>query len=103
MNYANHYSYSDITPYEVIKVVSDKTLEVRRMAYELLNKDDLIFHPGGFVANCSNQRDQKYSYSSDAENEVIRIRLRKDGCFYDKYGQKFRLNDKPIRYYDFNF
>jgi hypothetical protein len=34
MNYANHYGYSDITPFEVVKVISDKTIEVREMDAE---------------------------------------------------------------------
>jgi hypothetical protein len=29
LNYANHCGYSDVTPYEVVRVVSDKTIEVR--------------------------------------------------------------------------
>lgn len=101
--YANHYGYSDVTPYEVVKTISEKTIEVRRMKYELLNKDELKFHAGGFAANCSNQRDQKYSFDSDPDESIVRLRLRKDGCFYDKWGNKFRLNDKPIRFYDYNF
>lgn len=103
MKYANHHSYSDITPYEVIKVVSEKTIKVRRMKYELLNGQDLKFHVGGFVANCSNQREQEYTYSSDESEDVISLRLHKDGLYYDKYGNRHRLSDKPIRFYDYNF
>jgi hypothetical protein len=34
MNYANHYMYSDVEPYEVIRVVSEKTIEIRAMKAE---------------------------------------------------------------------
>lgn len=101
--HANHYSYSDITPFEIIRKVSDKTIEVRRLESELINGNDLEFHVGGFAANCSNQRDQKYTFSSNPENHVVRLRLRKDGLWYCKYGNKHRLSDKAIRFYDYNF
>jgi len=29
--YANYYGYSDVSPYEITKVISDITLEVRPM------------------------------------------------------------------------
>ena len=34
MNYANRHSYSDIEPYEIVRRVSEKTIEVRPMKYE---------------------------------------------------------------------
>ena len=30
MNYANHYGYSDVYPFEVVKVISDKTIGYRQ-------------------------------------------------------------------------
>ena len=101
--HANHYSYSDVTHYEIVKKVSEKTIEVRRMKYELINKEDLKFHVGGFAAHCSNLHDQKYTYESDENEEVIRLRLRKDGLFYDKYGNRYKLSTRPVRFYDYNF
>jgi hypothetical protein len=100
--YANHYSYSDVTPYEVVRVVSDKTIEVREMDAERDDSVKLEFHVGGFSAHCSNQRDQKWFITSNPENRVIRIRLGKKG-WQDKYGQRFKLSDKPVRFYDYNF
>lgn len=101
--HANHYGYSDVHPYEIVRVISDKTIEVRRMEAELLNKNDLEFVPGGFMARCVNQRDQKYSYTSNPENEVVRLRLRKDGYFYSSYGYRHKLSDHAIKFHDFNF
>ena len=31
MTYANHHGYSDINPHEIVRRVSDKTLEIREM------------------------------------------------------------------------
>lgn len=101
--HANHYSYSDITPYEIIKKISDKTIVVRQMEYKLINPDELKFHVGGFSANCSNQNKQKYEYSSDESRPEEKLRLHKDGLWYDKYGNKYKLSTKAIRFYDYNF
>lgn len=101
--HANHYSYSDITPFEIIRKVGAKTIEIRRMKSKLINGDELKFHVGGFAANCSNQNIQKYEYSSDETMPVERVRLQKDGTWKDKYGCKYRLDTKPVRFYDYNF
>lgn len=102
-NYANQYGYSDVTPYEIIRRVSDKTIEVRLMAYKLDEDWKPEFHAGGFAAHCSNQHEQRYTYSSDEQEPIRRIRLHKNGRWYDKNGNSYRLADKPRRFYDYNF
>ena len=101
--YANHIGYSDVNPYEVVKIISNKTLEVRSMTAEQDKSVKLEFHTGGFSAHCSNQRDQKWFINSNPQGEVIRIRLNKNGKWFDKYGNKFSLSDKPVKFYDYNF
>lgn len=101
--FANHYGYSDVNPYEVVKVVSEKTMEVREMESERDESVELKFHVGGFSAHCSNQRDQKWFITSNEQNPVVRIRLNKNGIWKDKHGRKFYLSDKPVRFYDYNF
>lgn len=101
--YANHHGYSDINPFEVIKAVSAKTLEVRSMTAVEDKSVKLEFHAGGFSAHCSNQQDQKWFITSNPEGEVKRIRLSNKGYWQDKYGNKFILSDKPIKFYDYNF
>lgn len=103
MNYANHYGYSDVNPFEVVRVVSDKTIEVREMDAERDESVKLEFHVGGFSAHCSNQRDQKWFITSNEQSPVIRIRLSKDGVWKDKHGRKFYLSDEPVKFYDYNF
>ena len=102
MNYANHYGYSDVTPFEVVKVVSGKTIEIREMDAERDESVELEWAPGGFAGHCINQRDQKWLIKSNPENPVIRIRLGKQG-WKDKHGRRFGLSDKPVRFYDYNF
>ena len=103
MNYANHIGYSDINPFEIIRKVSDKTLEIRAMEAEKDDSVSLEFIPGGFSAHCVNQIDQKWKISSDEKNPIIRIRLSKNRGWQDKYGRRFSLADAPRKFYDYNF
>lgn len=102
MNYANQYGYSDVYPFEVVRVVSDKTIEVREMDAERDESIKLEWAPGGFAGHCINQRDQKWFIKSNPENPVFRIRLGKQG-WKDKHGRRFGLSDNPVRFYDYNF
>lgn len=101
--FANHYGYSDVNPFEVVKVISDKTIEVREMDAERDDSAKLEFNVGGFSANCSNQRDQKWFITSNDTNPVVRVRLSKTGVWKDKHGRKFALSEEPVKFYDYNF
>lgn len=100
--YANHLGYTDVTPFEIVRVVSAKTLEVREMKCERDESVKLEFHAGGFSAHCSNQRDQRWFITSDESAPVRRIRLGKRG-WKDAHGGRFDVSDKPVRFYDYNF
>jgi len=100
--YANQYSYSDVTPFEVVRTISDKTVEVREMSAERDDSVKMEFHVGGFSAHCSNQRDQKWFIKSDETAPVVRIRLGKNG-WKDKHGRRFKLSAEPVKFYDYNF
>jgi hypothetical protein len=102
MNYANHIGWSDVDPYEVVRVISEKTIEIREMDAKRDDSVKLEFIPGGFSAHCSNQRDQKWFITSKPENRVIRIRLGKKG-WKDAHGRRFALSDEPVKFYDYNF
>jgi hypothetical protein len=71
--FANNYGYSDVTPYEVVKTVSEKCIEVRAMDYEQTVFPSQ-FHVGGFSANCADQDKQDYNYTSNTDNTVIKVR-----------------------------
>jgi hypothetical protein len=102
MKYANQLGYSDVEPYEVVKVISEKTIEIRAMDTEALPwKRD--FHPGGFFGHTSNQNEQKWNITSNENNPVFRIRLSKNKGWRSAGGSRFQLADKPRKFYDFNF
>ena len=101
MKYANMLGYSDVEPYEVVKVISDKTIEIRAMDSKALPwKRD--FHPGGFFGHTSNQSEQKWDITSNEDNPVFRIRLGKKG-WKNAGGSRFQLANEPRKFYDFNF
>jgi hypothetical protein len=102
MKFANHLGYTDVTPYEIVRVVSDKTLEIREMKCERDESVKMEFVVGGFSAICLNQRDQEWFITSDESAPVKRIRLGKRG-WKDKYGHRFDVSDKPVKFHDFNF
>ena len=102
--FANHYGYSDVNPFEVVKVISDKTIEIREMDAERDESFKLEFHVGGFSAHCSNQRDQKWFIKSNETYSTIRIRYSKrHNAWKCKDGRKFFLSNEPIKFYDWNF
>ena len=103
MNYANHYGYSDVNPFEVVRVISDQTVEVREMDADRDESITLDWAAGGFAGHCINQRDQKWRITSNEQNPVVRIRLSKTGAWKDKHGRRFGLSDQPVKFYDYNF
>lgn len=102
MKYANRIGYSDVEPFEVVRVVSPKIIEVRAMKATLDPSWKPEMHPGGFVAHCSNQHEQRWDIVSDETRPTLRLFLRKDGYFYGA-GSRFKLEDAPRKFYDYNF
>lgn len=100
--FANLHMFTDIKPYEVLRVVSEKTIVVRSMKAERDPNWKPEIHVGGFVGNCSNNNEQKSIIQSDESGDVVRVRLRKDGRWYSKYGRHV-FSDEPRYFYDYNF
>lgn len=98
--YCNHHLYTDVHAYEVVRVISSKCVEVRRMDAEMTNK--MTFVVGGFAANCPTNDMQEYKYTSNVNNEVIRVRLGKNG-WKNAHGGKHYMSNTPYEKYDFNF
>lgn len=78
-----HYP-SDCYPYEIVKVISNQTLEIREMSWTAVPGWKADFHPGGFLGHISNLRDQKFTYASNPNGKVTRIRLNKRGRWMNK-------------------
>jgi hypothetical protein len=100
--YATHYAYSDINPYEVLRVVSDNCLEVRSMNHENDPNDMPTFVPGGFSAICTHFGSRVISV--DPKGKVFKIRRTKRNPERWTYkGMRFALDKEPRAYYDHNF
>lgn len=102
MQYANHIGYSDVNPFEIIRKVSEKTVEIRAMNAERDPNWKPDFVANGFCGTVVNQRDQRWIISSSADASVVRIRLGKQG-WKDANGRRFQLSDEPVKFYDYNF
>ena len=99
--YMNKLGYTDIHPYEIVRKVSEKTLEVRAMDAVLDPNWKMVAHIGGFCAHVVNNGG-KWIITSNPENAVERVRLGKKG-YKDKYGERFSLSSEPVKFYDYNF
>lgn len=102
MQYANHIGYSDVNPFEIIRKISDKTVEIRAMNAERDPNWKPDFVAGGFCGTVVNQRDQRWIISSCADAPVVRIRLGRHG-WKDANGRRFQLSNEPVKFYDYNF
>jgi hypothetical protein len=102
MNFANHIGYSDVNPYEVIRRVSDKTIDIRPMDAERDPSWQPDFVSGGFCGTVINQSEQKWVITSNPQARIVRIRLGKQG-WRDAHGNRYGLADKPVKFYDYNF
>ena len=60
MLYANQFLFSDIYPYEVVKKVSDVTIDIQEMIAELQPETDPY--------------EQKYNFSSNKENRFCKLK-----------------------------
>jgi len=100
--YANHYGYTDVNPYEITRAVSGKCLEVRPMDSVLdpAWKPDIVV--GGFSGHTVNNHSQQWIITSNPELPVTRIRKRKDGT-WGKGSLRFRIEKRPVKFYDYNF
>lgn len=100
--YANCYLYNDIEPYEIVRRISEKTLEVRRMRSECDPRWVAQFVPGGFWGHVTNNYGQRWVIASDDRSPVIRIRYCNRGYWKDRNGNAFHLGKEPRRFRDFN-
>ena len=104
--YANRIGWSDVDPFEIIRKVTHKTIEIRAMHSESTARGnerlDRSFQPGGFVGHFDNYA-QEWTITSQPDYPTEFIRLHKDGRWYGLGHQRFCLADAPCKFYDYNF
>ena len=100
--YANQVGYSDVNPYEVIRECTSRKIIVRRMSTNLITPAKML-GLGGFSAVFDNST-QKWECVSNKNYPEIAIRFsKKRNGWYDKFNNKYSLNDVPVKIYDYNF
>jgi hypothetical protein len=99
--FANLVLHSDTMPYEIVKVISAKCIELRPMKAEKGVWHPEV-HPGGFCAHVSNQHEQTWVITPDETAGTIRARLHKNGQWRSSWGRHV-LSAEPRKFYDFNF
>ena len=101
--YMNQMGYSDVNPFEIVRVVSDKCVEIRPMDYEKDSSWKPEVMVGGFCGHVVNQNEQRWFIKSNPENQVVKVRLHKNGKWYSKEKAEYSLAEKPRKFYDYNF
>ena len=96
--YVTYFGYTDRHAWEVIRVVSKKTVQIRRLSTKLI-KAPTQFYPGGFSGHFADNYSQEYEYTSNPANATQIIRLGKNGWGLGRFG----MSDKPCEFYDYNF
>lgn len=100
--YANQMGWSDVEPYEVVEVRTPNKVMIRRMESEMTKAPKLI-GTGGFAAHFDNHT-QEWEITSNESYPVVAIRWSKaKKHWYDKYGQRYRMSDTAVKFYDNNF
>ena len=104
VGFANKLGYTDVYPFEIIKVNTARKLTVREMDAELDKDFKCETVIGGFAGHTTNNHAQSYAYSSNEKNEVREIRYSvKNKIWTDKYGNRYSLAAAPYKFYDYNF
>ena len=102
--YCNEILWSDIIPCEVVEVKTARKVIIRRMeaVIDPSFKPEVI--PGGFCGHVVNQDDQKWIYTSNADNPTFAVRWSaKKNRWQCSGGNHYSMSDRPIKKYDYNF
>ena len=101
--YCNLHCFTDVHPYEVVREVSEKCVEVRPMGHDLV-KAPKEFHPGGFNGHFSDNRAQEHHYWSIKGQPTVRVRWSEAKKQWQGLGgQRFVMAAQPRYFYDYNF
>lgn len=100
--FANQIVGTDVHPFEVVRAVSDKCLEIKRMGALLKDEWEANMIVGGFVGHVINNGGE-WVITSSNDGPIIRIRRNIKGQWKDAHGNRYSLSDTPRAYYDFNY
>lgn len=101
--YANRLGYTDVEPFEIIRHISSKTIEIRAMNAVLSPDFKPNIVPGGFAGHCTNNNEQKWIITANEFAPIIRIRKHANGRWQDANVNRYNLDTKPIKFYDYNY
>lgn len=97
-------AYSDRRAYTVISISkSGKSMRLQRDKATLINGDEKIFYPGGFVGHTVFPKGQKYSYEADPRGEIIKAFRGKRGWSESGMRGHHRIVPGRSEHYDYNF
>lgn len=105
MKYAIKLSYNDddvltqADPYEVVRLISDKTMEIRSM---WISRDASKLVLPECRSILKNWRGQSWDVRSDSDYSVTRIRKHKDGQWYSSLNYWFMFSDEPVCFFNFD-
>jgi hypothetical protein len=68
--------WSDVDACTIVRK-TPTTLTLRVDNAKLLNRDELRFITGGFIAHCENQEEQRYEYTPNPDGYEFKISLRR--------------------------
>ena len=101
--YLNLHLHSDVHPFEVVRVISGKTLEIREMTATLDPSWTADRVPGGFAGHVRNNDSQRWIINSEPNNPTVRARLTKSGRWSVGGCDRYLTSDEPVYRYDLNF
>ena len=104
--FANFSGWSDIEPFEVVKVCTENKVVIRSMQAERAEgwKPEIV--SGGFAGHSTNNNDQRKAWdiSSDEGGRLVTIRWSKAKLRWQcADGSRYFMSDQPVKKYDFNF
>ena len=98
-----HRDIQDVHPFEIVQRVTKKAIHIRAMHAVVDPEFKPEMHAGGRAAHCSNQHEQKWIITTIPLAPIVRIRMHKDGKWYDKNGARYQIAAHPVKFYDYNF
>ncbi len=101
--YLNLHFVTDVFPFEVVRVISEKTVEIREMNADLDPEWKPDFVQGGFFGHTRNNGSQRYIYSRNVDAPILRARLTKRGVWSVQGNAQYVASDSPRRFNDYNF